>query len=73
MHLFRVNWWARPNGWRPLGKPRTHWRGLSWLAWECLGNPPKELVRVQKILHEIKRKAELKQTNLHHKQLSQHR
>ncbi|KAF7663362.1 hypothetical protein LDENG_00212460 [Lucifuga dentata] len=31
-------------GKRPQGRPRTRWRDyISWLAWECLGVPQKEL------------------------------
>jgi len=38
---------ACPTGRRPRGRPRTRWRDyVSWLAWEHLGVPPKELEEV---------------------------
>lgn len=36
--LLREGFQACPTRWRPLVRPRTHWRDyVYWLAWECLG------------------------------------
>ena len=36
-----------PTGKRPPVRPRTYWRNyVSWLVWERLGTPPKELDKV---------------------------
>ncbi|TWW57295.1 hypothetical protein D4764_07G0000140 [Takifugu flavidus] len=39
--------WTCPTGRRPRGRPRTRWRDyISRLAWEQLGVPPEELMKV---------------------------